>query len=240
MQRNLRLDRIVLALARAEIFGTGFAADVPSRWMGFIRTPLSSGLPDVQLLFRAGAANARPYLPPFNTPAADEFTCRAVVLRPASRGSVTLSSADPLAAPIIHQNILTRDADLASLRSALRIIEELGDKPAVRSFVERERLPGLHVTSDADLDQYILRTAVTANHPAGTCKMGDQSDPTAVVDQQMRVRGVEGLRVIDASVMPDLVGGNIIAAIYMIADKGADLVRGLAAAHPLSSTDVIP
>jgi choline dehydrogenase-like flavoprotein len=225
LQRNLRLDRIALALARAEVFGTGFAADVPSRWMAFVTTPLSSGQPDVQLLFRAGAADAHPYLPPFSSPQADEFTCRAVVLRPKSRGSITLASANPLAAPIIHQNILARDADLATLRSGLRIAKELSSKPAVRSFVERERWPGLHMTSDADVDQYISRTAVTTNHPVGTCKMGQESDPTAVVDQRMRVHSVEGLRVIDASVMPDLVGGNIIAAIYMIAEKGADLIR---------------
>lgn len=225
LQHNLRLDRIALALARAELFGTGFAADLPSRWLGFVRTQPSLPLPDIQLLFRAGSPDARVYLPGFKPPVADEFTCRAIVLRPQSRGSVTLASGDPLADPIIRLDLLTRDNDQATLRAGLRIIEELGATAALRPFIQRQRSPAIDRDSDRDLDDYIKGTAVSANHPIGTCKMGGESDPMAVVDSHMRVRGVEGLRVIDASVMPDLVGGNIIAAIYMIAEKGADLIR---------------
>jgi choline dehydrogenase-like flavoprotein len=102
----------------------------------------------------------------------------------------------------------------------------LSERRQVRPFIEREQNPGADRTSDADLDQYIRTTAVTADHLLGTCKMGAATDPMAVVDPELRVQGVDGLRVVDASVMPDLVGGNIIAAVYMIAEKAADLIRG--------------
>jgi len=95
----------------------------------------------------------------------------------------------------------------------------------VRAFVERELSP--RSSAPGALDEYIRATAASANHPVGTCRVGLDSDPMAVVDPKLRVRGIDGLRVIDASVMPDLVGGNVIATIYMIAEKGADIVRGL-------------
>ena len=98
--------------------------------------------------------------------------------------------------------------------------------PPVKDFVARELTPGAAVQSDDDLDAYIRSTAATAHHPLGTCKMGPASDTMAVVDPELRVHGVEGLRVVDASVMPDLVGGNINAPVIMIAEKAADMIRG--------------
>jgi 4-pyridoxate dehydrogenase len=223
--RNMRLDRITLALLQAELLGSGFAAELPSRWMGFVKAGASASLPDIQLMFRAGPANARPYLPPFTTPVADTFTCRAILLRPQGRGSVTLTSADPQHAVRIRHDLLATEGDRSTLRAGFRIARELGHTAPLHPFIEHELIPGIGNISDAEVDEHLWRTTTVADHPVGTCKMGADSDPMAVVDPQLRVRGTEGLRVIDASVMPDLIGGNIIAAVYMLAEKGADLVR---------------
>jgi choline dehydrogenase-like flavoprotein len=224
LAKNMRLDRIALALLQAQLLGTGFAADVPSRWLAFLKAKATAVLPDIQLLFRAGAAHAHAYLTPFRAPAPDEFTCRAVVLRPQSRGVIALRSADPRVPCHIEQNMLSTDNDRSMLRAGFGIAQELGSTAPVRAFVERELSP--RSSAPDALDEYIRATAASANHPVGTCRVGLDSDPMAVVDPKLRVRGIDGLRVIDASVMPDLVGGNVIATIYMIAEKGADIVRG--------------
>jgi 4-pyridoxate dehydrogenase len=98
----------------------------------------------------------------------------------------------------------------------------------MQPFIAREIAPGLEKTADADIDAHIRNTSITVHHPAGSCKMGLDSDPMAVVDAKLRLRGIEGLRVVDASVMPDLPTGNINAAVVMIAEKAADLIRGRA------------
>jgi 4-pyridoxate dehydrogenase len=221
----MRLDRIALALGRAYCFGTGPAAETPSGWMGFVKTRADASLPDIQFLFRATPRNAVPYLP-FGRAFADGFGFRAVLLRPQSRGSVTLASADPRAPARIRQNFLAAEDDRRTLRDGLRLIRRIAAAPQLRTFIAEELAPGAGKDSDAELDAYIRATAATAHHPLGTCKMGVDNDPLAVVDPELRVRGVAGLRVVDASVMPDLVGGNINAPVIMIAEKAADLIRG--------------
>jgi 4-pyridoxate dehydrogenase len=224
--RNMRLDRIALALVQAELFGTGFAAELPSRWTAFVRSRDTQPIPDIQLQFRAGPLNARPYMPPFSKPFADGFTCRAILLRPRSRGAIELASSDPLRAARITHNFLTHEQDWETLRAGFRIARRLGEQAPLRPFIASELLPRVGRTSDAELNDHIRATTVTADHPIGTCKLGPDSDRMAVVDPDLRVRGVDGLRVVDASIMPDLIGGNIIASVYMIAEKASDLVRG--------------
>jgi choline dehydrogenase-like flavoprotein len=223
---NMRLDRLTTNLARAWFFGTGFATDLPSGWTAFVKASANAKLPDTQLLFRAGPLRAGPYLAPFRQAFTDGFACRAVLLRPQSRGTIELSSAAPEAPPRIRQCFLTRDADKASLRDALALVRDLARQAPLEEFIAEEILPGPGMTSKQDLDDFIRATAATAHHPVGTCKMGPASDGMAVVDQDLRVHGVEGLRVVDASVMPDLVGGNINATVMMIAEKTSDLIRG--------------
>jgi 4-pyridoxate dehydrogenase len=109
------------------------------------------------------------------------------------------------------------------------MFRELARRSELKPFVAREIGPGAQVTDDTQLEAYTRQTAVTAHHPAGTCKMGVNGDPMAVVDDQLRVRGIEGLRVVDASVFPDLVGGNINAPVIMIAERAADLALQAAA-----------
>jgi 4-pyridoxate dehydrogenase len=224
--RNMRLDRLGIELAKAALFGTGFACDLPSGWTAFIKSEPDVQLPDVQLIFRAIPLGAGPYLPPFKQAFADGFGCRAILLRPKSRGEIKLSSSDPRAPARIYQNFFATDDDLATLRAGIRLTRELARQTSLKPFVEAEIAPGPDKTSDADIDAHIFATALTAHHPLGTCKMGPVTDASAVVGPDLRVHGLDALRVVDASVMPDLVGGMINAPVVMIAERGAEFARG--------------
>jgi 4-pyridoxate dehydrogenase len=225
-QHNMRLDRIALSLAKAQFAGQGFATDLPAGVMAFLKTDPSLPAPDTQLLFHAGPQAAAPYLEPFSKPAADGYSCRAVLLRPESRGALALADADPRTPIRIHFNFLATDRDKTGIRAAFRAMREVGAQAAMRPFLEAETSPGEKRVSDVDLDAYIRQVAITAHHPLGTCRMGLDDDDLAVVSPDLKVRGVEGLRVVDASVMPDMVGGNINAAVIMIAEKAADMIQG--------------
>lgn len=224
LYHNMRIDRIVPALAQAYVAGSGFATDLPSGWTGFLKTKAAGELPDVQLLFRAAPVGAGPYLSPFKAPFKDAFACRAVLVRPESRGRLELVSTDPAEPMKIYQNFLAVEADRRSIRAAVELVRDLGRQAGVAAFVEQERSNGLK--TDADLDAHIAVSAATAHHPASTCRMGLANDDMAVVDPELRVYGIDGLRVVDASVMPDLIGGNINSPICMIAEKAADYIRG--------------
>jgi choline dehydrogenase/4-pyridoxate dehydrogenase len=139
---------------------------------------------------------------------------------------VTLHSRNPNAHPRILQRFLATDADWRAVRSGVHMAREIAAQPSMQRFIAREFFPGSDKASDADIDAHIRATAITVHHPAGTCKMGAPTDELAVVDTELKVRGVDALRVVDASVMPDLVSGNINAAVLMIAEKAADLIHG--------------
>jgi 4-pyridoxate dehydrogenase len=220
----MRLDRIGVALAQAYLFGRGFAADVPGGLTAFLKSDSGLAQPDLQLLFTAAPLGAWPYLAPFRQPFTDAFACRMVLIRPQSRGSVRLASANPAAAPRISQNFLATDYDRAALRRAVQTVREIAREAPLAPFVGKEAAPGADATSGEAVDAFIRGTAITVHHPAGTCRMGADGDVDAVVDQSLRVRGVDGLRAVDASVMPDLIGGNINAPVIMIAEKGSDIL----------------
>jgi 4-pyridoxate dehydrogenase len=226
LHRKMRADRIAVELARAYFRGEGIASDQPHGLMAFLKTEPGLALPDIQLLFNAAPLDAGPYFPPFLPPYADAFACRVVLLRPESRGMITLASADPRAPPRIRQNFLATDKDRATLRAGLRLVREIGAAEVLAPFSAGETAPGPACRSDGEFDAHIRATGITVHHPLGTCRMGREDDPAAVVDAELKVIGVEGLRVVDASVMPDLVGGNINAPVIMIAEKAADLIRG--------------
>ena len=149
-------------------------------------------------------------------------TLHACGLRPQSRGEIRLESADPLQPPVIDPNYLAADYDLQVLIEGIRLGREILAAPAFKPWLTEERLPGAALQSDAELESFIRASGETEYHPVGTCKMG--SDPMAVVDDQLRVRGLERLRVIDASIMPTLVSGNTNAPTIMIAEKGAAMM----------------
>lgn len=234
LHRKLRLDRIVPELGRAHFFGTGIAANLPNNVMAYLKSEPGEAIPDLQLLFLATTLDAGPYLPPFKRPYVDGFSCRPVPLRPESRGRLSLRSTDPRAPVRLEMNFMSRDNDLRLMRNGLRLAREVFQQAALKPFAGKEVAPGPDVTSDADLDAYARATATTVYHPLGTCKMGAEKDETAVVDPELRVKGVEGLRVVDASVMPDLVGGNINAPVIMIAEKAADLIRARPPLDPVN------
>jgi choline dehydrogenase/4-pyridoxate dehydrogenase len=135
----------------------------------------------------------------------------------------------------IRQNFLATDNDWATLRTGLRLVREVANQAPLHPFIANEIAPGTGKISDQEIDAHIRATGISVHHPLGTCKMGTESDDTAVVDGQLRVFGIDGLRVVDASVMPDLVGGNINAPVIMIAEKAADIIRGR---EPLAPVNV--
>ena len=153
-------------------------------------------------------------------------TLNSAYLRPRSRGTVRLASADPLAAPLIDPNYWADPHDREMSIRGLKLARDIMRQDALKPFVLAERLPGPDVQTDADYFNYACAHAKTDHHPAGTCRMG--ADPQAVVDPQLRFNGIAGLRVVDASIMPSVVSSNTNAATIMIAEKAADMIRGQA------------
>ncbi len=158
----------------------------------------------------------------------DGYTLHACGLRPLSRGRIGLNSASPNDPARIEANYLgdPDGFDLKMLREGLKLSRRLLAQPAFAPFRGPEILPGERVQGDEELNAFIRRKAETIYHPVGTCRMGTADDPDAVVDPQLRVRGIAGLRVVDASVMPRLVGGNTNAPTIMIAERAADMILG--------------
>ena len=194
---------------------------------GFIRSQASERIPDLQLHFVVGKLVDHGRATVFG----HGYSCHVCLLRPKSRGSVRLASADPLAAPLIDPNFLGEADDMARLLRGFRLMRSILAQPALARFGGRELPASAAAHSDGEIEQFIRKHADTIYHPAGSCRMG--MGPMDVVDAQLRVRGMQGLRVVDASIMPSLVGGNTNAPVIMIAEKAADMIRadpGVAAA----------
>jgi choline dehydrogenase len=160
--------------------------------------------------------------------AKDGFTFHVCQLRPESRGKVGLKSADPFADPAIFANYLSAEEDRRAMREGVKIMRDVAAQSSLDPYRGAEHAPGKDVKTDAEIDAWIRRSAETIYHPVGTCRMGVAGDSMAVVDAECRVQGLEGLRVVDASVMPTLVGGNTNAPTIMIAEKISDAIRGRA------------
>jgi choline dehydrogenase-like flavoprotein len=150
-------------------------------------------------------------------------TLNSAYLRPRSRGTVRLASADPSAAPLIDPNYWADPHDREMSIRGLKLAREMMRQDALRPYVLAERLPGPDVNTDADYFHYACRNAKTDHHPAGTCRMG--VDPGAVVDPKLKFNGIERLRVADASIMPNVVSANTNATAIMIGEKAADLIK---------------
>jgi choline dehydrogenase len=159
----------------------------------------------------------------------DGFTFHVCQLRPESRGRVSLRSADPLDDPAIFANYLSTEEDRRALREGVKMMRKVAEQPALAPYRSVEFSPGPSVQTDDEIDAWIRKSGETIYHPVGTCKMGVEGDDMAVVDAELKVRGIAGLRVIDASVMPTLVGGNTNAPTIMIAEKASDMILGKAA-----------
>ena len=205
------------------LFRSGPLASNVFEATGFIRTRQELKRPDVQVVFQAARRNRGTF--PF--PLGHGFAISIVGLYPKSRGRVRLAGSDPLAAPLVDPQLLSDPDDAATLLRGLKLGRQLTQASAFTRYRAREVQPGPGVQEEAALLDYIRRTAGTVHHPCGSCRMG--ADDMAVVDAQLRVRGLEALRVADASAFPSIVGGNTNAAVVMIAEKAADMIRGIAA-----------
>ena len=220
---NLRADRIARSAALWGVTGAGFPSTLPLTSIAYYKSHDDLERPDLENIFMPTSLNAHVWFPGVRKPADDLMTSLNVVLRPDSRGSVELRSADPFDKPRIRFNLLAERHDRERLRHTVEWTRELMRTHPIADWVGEEVFPGPAVRSDEALDAYFRRTVATAQHPTSTCRMGIDAD--AVVDSSLRVRGVEGLRVADASVMPTLIGGHTNAPAIMIGEKCADLIR---------------
>lgn len=221
-----KFERGIAAVIRAVLFRSGPAAGFPLAGGAFLKTSPDLEIPDVQIHFSPGNLMSI-HRKPFAKPTADHtrpdaFMCHACQLRPESRGEVRLRSADPEIPPAIEPNYLSAEYDRKIMRAGFKIARELMSQPAFAQFSHGEVWPGPDIQTDDEIDDFIESAAGTVYHPVGTCRMG--TDKEAVLDSALRVRGVQRLRVVDASIMPTLVGGNTNAPTIMIAEKAADMI----------------
>ena len=221
-QENLRFDRLVFNMARAQFLKSGPATHPLGFGTGFVKSRPELSLPDVQLFFRLFSVQAREWFPLIRKPGIGGVGLLACHLRPEARGTVSLASSDANDAPKIINNFFSSDTDRQAIRQAFKINRSIFSQSAFTEHLGAEITPGKEVQSDNEIDAFIRETAMTVFHPIGTCRMG--TDEASVVDPKLKVRGCENLRVVDASIMPDLVGGNINAPVIMIAEKAADMV----------------
>jgi choline dehydrogenase len=186
----------------------------------FVRTRADLPMPDLQYHF----APVYYLNHGFTVPEGDGYTIAPCVLHPKSRGYIALRSTNPTEAPVIQPNYFADEADMQVLVEGVKLARKIGEARAFAPFRDVETHPGAQAQSDEEIAEFIRNHVETLYHPVGTCKMGN--DSRAVVDAHLRVRGIEGLRVIDASIMPTVVGGNTNAPTIMIAERAADLIKG--------------
>jgi choline dehydrogenase-like flavoprotein len=192
--------------------------------------------PDIQVVFQPARRNQGT----FPLPLGHGFAISIVGLHPKSRGRVTLTSADPRALPLIDPRLLSAPEDITPLIRGLKLARRVFAAPAFAPFRATEFLPGTKTQSDSEWEDYIRATAATVHHPAGSCRMG--VDENAVVTPELKVKGIDGLRVADASIFPKLIGGNTNAPVVMVAEKAADMILGRSPPAPLhfSEKELVP
>ncbi|PYY69454.1 choline dehydrogenase [Pseudomonas jessenii] len=209
----------------------GLAASNHFEAGAFIRSRAGVEFPDLQLTFmplavKPGSVDLVP---------GHAFQIHIDLMRPTSLGSVTLNSADPRQPPRILFNYLKTEQDRADMRAGARLVREIIAQPAMAAYRGEELVPGPQAQSDEALDAWARQVTETGYHASGTCKMGPVGDTEAVVDPQLRVHGLDGLRVVDASIMPVIVSGNTNAPTVMIAEKASNLIRGLPPLPPVDA-----
>jgi choline dehydrogenase len=219
--------RGLMNIAEYALFRTGPLASNVFEATGFVRTLPELKRPDIQVVFQAARRNRNAF--PF--PLGHGFAISIVGLYPKSRGHVRLASGDPTAAPKVDPELFSHPDDVAMMLRGLKIGRQVTRAASFAKYRAAEVQPGPAIDDDAGLIDYIRRASGTVHHPCGSCRMGP--DEQSVVDEKLCVRGVEGLRVADASIFPSVVGGNTNAAVVMIAEKAADMILGRAAPKPI-------
>ncbi|HTM96062.1 MAG TPA: GMC family oxidoreductase N-terminal domain-containing protein [Croceibacterium sp.] len=216
--RDVRLDRLALAFIQWKLLGTGPLSQSPMSIQGFLRSGSDQDRPDLQFQIVHSGYDARPWFPGWRPSPTAMFSCGAILLDPASRGEVTLASPDPLDLPRVQFNFMNAADDRERLRRGFRFIRTFFATSPAAGLVSGEMAPGTEVQTDEQIDGWLRASLISAGHPTSTCAMG------SVVDSELRVRGVERLRVADASVMPNVIRGNTHAPTVMIAEKAAELI----------------
>jgi choline dehydrogenase len=227
---RLRADRVALSLLQWGLFRGGDFATQALTALAFVRSRPEVERPDIQLFFNSIRMDAKVWFPGV-TPRQEHMLEGYPSLNyPESRGEVALRSADPRDPPKVTLNFLSTEGDRATARRCIQLVREVYNTPPLGDLIERETSPGPAVASAAELDAFTRRAAEVGHHPVGTCAMGVGA--AAVVDPELRVRGLDGLRVVDASVMPTVPGGNTYAPTVMIAERASDLIRGRKVLEP--------
>lgn len=221
------LPRDVMHLFEYLLTRTGPLASNLFETNAYIRSVADADRPDMQVVFQPARRNTSP----FPIPLDHGFAIAVVCLYPRSRGAVMLQGPDPLAAPLIDPALGSEREDLETLLRGLKLARRIAAHESFAKYAARERMPGRAVTSDEELIDYIRDTLVTVHHPGCTCRMAPVGE--GVVDPELKVHGLEGLRVADASIYPRLVGGNTNASIVAIAEKASDIMLGKPVPEPL-------
>ena len=223
-RRSMRYDRLAISMLQAHFLGSGMATVVPAPIFAHLKSRPELSVPDIQFIIRTVPGLVHPWFPGFKSAYRDGFAVRPVLLHPESRGRLELRSAEPRDTVRVFQNFFSVDSDIATLREGVRMARRATVQVPMDAYRGDEIDPGISVDSDDELDAWIRETAMTAHHPCCTCPMG--ASETAVLDGEMKVRGTDGLRVVDGSAMPDMPSGNTNAPILMMAEKAADMILG--------------
>ncbi|MGH6807993.1 MAG: GMC family oxidoreductase [Ensifer adhaerens] len=224
---DLRADKLTWSVIQGMLFGKGIATTFPYEAGAFVKSRSDLTAPDIQLHFMpALETTANLHFPnPFKkvpVEANHGFSIRVGPVNPESRGEITLRSDNPMEPPKINANYLQTDFDVRTMIDAIRMTREIINQKAFDKYRGRELAPGPTVDSDGDMVKWLRANAMTTFHPVGTCKMGN--DPMAVVDNRLKVRGIDGLRVADASIMPIISSGNTNAPAIMIGERASDFI----------------
>lgn len=219
---ELRLDRVIRSVLKWQFTGKGAFATQINSCNIILRTRPDLAQPDVQFWSNPVRLDAKIWFPGFGKRQEHRITADVILLHPHSRGWVTLRSADPHDLPAVQLNNFSDPADLATARRGIALARKIYRTKPQADITGREVVPGEHLRSEAELDDYIRNSAQVTQHPVGTCAMGRGS--MSVVDPQLRVHGIAHLRVVDASIMPTVPGGNTNAPTIMIAEKAADMI----------------
>jgi choline dehydrogenase-like flavoprotein len=220
------LPRDVVQIAQYFLLRSGPLSSNLFETNAYIRTRPGLDRPDMQLVFQPAKRNMKP----FPIPLGHGYAIAVVCLYPKAVGAVTLAGPDPLALPVIDLELGSEPDDLRTLVRGLKLARRVFAHARFAKYTAHERMPGAAVVSDADLTEYVKQNLVTVHHPASTCRMGPAGDN--VVDHELKVHGLEGLRVADASIFPRLVGANTNASVVAIAEKASDMLLGKPAPPP--------
>ncbi len=223
-QNSLRWDKAAFSVIQWVLSQKGVMANQPLTALGFVKTRPELDRPDLEIFCNPVRLDADVWFPGIKAALPHAFEACPSILHPHSRGEVTLASADPAQNAKILFNFLQADEDRRAMREGIRMVRRMYAQSPLAEMLTGELKPGVNVQSDDELDAYLRESIDLGHHPAGTCAMGTNAE--AVVDPQLRVHGIKGLRVVDASVMPLVIGGHTNAPTIMIAEKAADMIRG--------------